>query len=118
MTLNELYTGSKGKVNFDRDVICRKCSGLGGKPGAVQTCRECRGQGMVMKVVQSGPGKWQTNKERTIWTIKPVNTTNILSLSQEPEPNKSDIRARQTSVDLLSATKIPFDSSKSQNIIS
>ena len=44
------------KVDFERDVICHKCRGLGGKPGAVQKCRECRGQGMVMKVVQHGPG--------------------------------------------------------------
>ncbi|KAI6656723.1 hypothetical protein LOD99_16027 [Oopsacas minuta] len=56
VTLAELYTGSMGKVNYDKDVICHKCRGAGGKPGAVQTCRECRGQGMVMKVVQSGPG--------------------------------------------------------------
>ena len=67
MTLDQLYTGATGTVNFDRDVICGKCRGAGGKPGAVQTCRECRGQGVVMKVVQQGPGMLRTQTDhRTI----------------------------------------------------
>lgn len=42
-TLADLYNGKSTKVAVNRDRICTKCNGLGGKAGAVSTCGKCKG---------------------------------------------------------------------------
>ena len=45
-TLEDLYNGKSSKLAVNRDRICSKCNGLGGKAGAVATCGACKGRGM------------------------------------------------------------------------
>lgn len=45
-TLKDLYLGKTTKIAVNRDRICTKCDGLGGKAGAVQTCNGCKGRGV------------------------------------------------------------------------
>jgi DnaJ family protein A protein 2 len=45
-TLEDLYNGKTAKVAVNRDRICSKCDGKGGKAGAVQACSGCKGRGM------------------------------------------------------------------------
>lgn len=54
--LEELYNGNVRKLKINRKVVCGKCEGRGGKEGAVKRCEPCRGQGVVIQVVQIGPG--------------------------------------------------------------
>lgn len=50
LTLEEIYSGKSTKIAVNRERICGKCDGLGGKEGAVQKCNGCKGRGMVMKM--------------------------------------------------------------------
>jgi len=45
-TLEDLYNGKTSKVVVNRDRMCTKCEGRGGKSGSVQTCKGCNGKGM------------------------------------------------------------------------
>lgn len=56
VTLKELYNGSKRKVAIQRNIICEKCEGKGGKHGAVRKCTVCDGQGQRVAIQQIGPG--------------------------------------------------------------
>ncbi|KAH9830970.1 uncharacterized protein C8Q71DRAFT_799187 [Rhodofomes roseus] len=55
VTLEDLYKGKTSKLSLTRNVICAKCSGKGGKEGAVQTCTTCHGQGVRVTLRQMGP---------------------------------------------------------------
>lgn len=55
VTLEDLYKGKTTKLALTRNVICSKCSGRGGKEGAVRTCNTCNGRGIRMIVRQMGP---------------------------------------------------------------
>ncbi|KZT66872.1 hypothetical protein DAEQUDRAFT_729832 [Daedalea quercina L-15889] len=55
VTLEDLYKGKTSKLSLTRNVICAKCSGKGGKEGAVQTCTACHGQGVRVTLRQMGP---------------------------------------------------------------
>ncbi|KAH8117153.1 hypothetical protein DFH11DRAFT_1573396 [Phellopilus nigrolimitatus] len=55
VTLEDLYKGKTTKLALTRNVICSKCSGRGGKEGAVRTCSPCNGRGVRMIVRQMGP---------------------------------------------------------------
>lgn len=57
VTLEELYKGTVRKLALQKNVICDKCDGRGGKKGAVEQCPVCRGTGMQVQVQQLGPGK-------------------------------------------------------------
>jgi DnaJ-class molecular chaperone with C-terminal Zn finger domain len=57
ITLEEVFSGCKKTVTFERDVICSSCKGKGGKD--IQTCHECHGKGMKMTMRQLGPGMIQ-----------------------------------------------------------
>lgn len=59
VTLEELYNGTTRKLALQKNVICSKCEGYGGKKGSVQKCTPCRGQGMIIKIHQLAPGMVQ-----------------------------------------------------------
>ncbi|CAF4815737.1 unnamed protein product [Pieris macdunnoughi] len=59
VTLEELYRGAVRKLALQKNVICEKCEGRGGKKGAVLTCTTCRGTGMQVQIQQLGPGMIQ-----------------------------------------------------------
>lgn len=59
VTLEDLYNGKSASVEVERQIICVKCDGLGGKQGAMQSCRTCRGSGVKVTMRQIGPGMVQ-----------------------------------------------------------
>jgi DnaJ family protein A protein 2 len=54
ITLEEAYTGKLHKLPHTRNKVCGGCEGKGGKDA--KKCTTCKGQGLVEKVVQLGPG--------------------------------------------------------------
>lgn len=59
VTLEELYNGSTRKLGLQKNVICEKCDGYGGKKGALEKCSTCKGRGVQVQVQQIGPGMIQ-----------------------------------------------------------
>lgn len=59
VSLEELYKGTVRKLALQKNVICEKCEGRGGKVGAVEQCQTCRGTGMQIQIQQLGPGMIQ-----------------------------------------------------------
>ncbi|XP_043470874.1 dnaJ homolog subfamily A member 1 [Leptopilina heterotoma] len=59
VSLEELYKGTVRKLALQKNVICDKCEGVGGKKGAVEQCTNCGGSGMTVQVEQLGPGMIQ-----------------------------------------------------------
>lgn len=59
VTLEELYNGAVRKLSLQKNVICSKCEGRGGKKGAVERCPNCRGTGMQLRIQQLAPGMVQ-----------------------------------------------------------
>jgi len=65
VTLENLYNGCCKKLSLQKKVLCSKCDGSGVQPefadrrDVIQTCATCRGQGMVIKTRQIGPGMMQ-----------------------------------------------------------
>ncbi|XP_070686414.1 dnaJ homolog subfamily A member 4 [Pempheris klunzingeri] len=59
VTLEEMYKGSTRKLALQKNVICEKCEGYGGKKGALEKCSNCKGKGVQIKVQQIGPGMIQ-----------------------------------------------------------
>ena len=57
-TLADIYNGKSTKVAVNRDRICSKCNGLGGKAGAVASCGTCKGRGMRTAMQMLGPGMY------------------------------------------------------------
>lgn len=55
VSLEDIYRGKVSKLALQKSIICPKCSGLGGKEGAVKTCAGCNGQGMKTMMRQMGP---------------------------------------------------------------
>ncbi|KAG0230057.1 Type I HSP40 co-chaperone [Actinomortierella wolfii] len=55
VTLEDLYKGKTTKLALQKNVICDKCDGRGGKEGAVKTCQTCNGQGIRLMLRQIGP---------------------------------------------------------------
>jgi len=58
ITIEELFTGCKKKVKFQRNVRCPNCHGAGGTNKHV--CPHCNGTGMVTETRQSPFGFMQT----------------------------------------------------------
>lgn len=56
VSLEELYKGTVRKLALQKNVICDKCEGRGGKVGAVEQCGTCRGTGMQVQIQPLGPG--------------------------------------------------------------
>lgn len=59
ITLEELYNGTVRKLALQKNVVCDKCEGRGGKKGAVEKCSNCRGTGMQVRIQQLAPGMVQ-----------------------------------------------------------
>jgi DnaJ homolog subfamily A member 2 len=60
VTLEDMYTGKTKKIAVTRDRLCSSCDGRGTKPGAEKNaCRECRGQGVQIRMQQLFPGMVQ-----------------------------------------------------------
>ncbi|XP_061772916.1 dnaJ homolog subfamily A member 4 [Nerophis ophidion] len=59
VSLEDMYNGSTRKLALQKNVICEKCEGYGGKKGALQKCSNCKGRGVQIKVQQIGPGMIQ-----------------------------------------------------------
>ncbi|KAM3870291.1 dnaJ homolog subfamily A member 1 [Diretmus argenteus] len=59
VTLEEIYNGNTRKLAVQKNVICEKCDGYGGKKGALEKCSSCKGRGVQVKVQQIGPGMIQ-----------------------------------------------------------
>lgn len=59
VSLEDMYNGTTKRLSLQKNVICSKCEGRGGKAGATQTCHNCRGTGMYVRIQQIGPGMVQ-----------------------------------------------------------
>ncbi|XP_017886584.1 dnaJ homolog subfamily A member 1 [Ceratina calcarata] len=59
VSLEELYKGTVRKLALQKNVICDKCDGIGGKKGSVEQCSSCHGSGMQVQIQQLGPGMLQ-----------------------------------------------------------
>nr|XP_039274580.1 dnaJ homolog subfamily A member 1-like [Styela clava] len=59
VSLEDMYNGATRRLSLQKNVICSKCEGRGGKEGATQTCTTCRGTGMQIRIQQIGPGMVQ-----------------------------------------------------------
>lgn len=57
-----MYNGKSTKIAVNRERICSKCDGRGGKEGAVQKCGECKGRGHVVRMTQLGPGMYSQSQ--------------------------------------------------------
>lgn len=56
VTLDEINSGKMAHVETNRKIICGDCSGKGGSK--VEKCGPCKGKGVVVKMVQLGPGMY------------------------------------------------------------
>ncbi|KAM9375864.1 dnaJ homolog subfamily A member 4 isoform 1-T2 [Pholidichthys leucotaenia] len=59
VSLEDMYNGSTRKLGLQKNVICEKCEGYGGKKGALEKCSACKGKGVQVRVQQLGPGMIQ-----------------------------------------------------------
>ena len=59
VTLEDLYNGATRKLALQKNVICDKYEGRGGKKGAVECCPNYQGTGMQIRIHQIGPGMVQ-----------------------------------------------------------
>ncbi len=57
MTLEESYNGTLKKYKHSRTRLCNDCAGKGGE--GVTKCKDCKGQGQVVQMLQMGPGMYQ-----------------------------------------------------------
>lgn len=55
VSLEELYKGKTSKLALQKQVLCSKCDGKGGKEGAVKSCSSCNGRGIKIQMRQIGP---------------------------------------------------------------
>lgn len=58
VTLEELYKGSSRKLAFQKNVICAKCDGRGGKKGIKVECQSCNGSGVKVNIQRIGLGNY------------------------------------------------------------
>jgi len=61
LTLEEILTGVEKKINVNKYVPCKTCSGTGAKDGkSYTTCRTCGGRGQVNRITNTFLGQMQT----------------------------------------------------------
>lgn len=63
VSLEEIYNGAVRKLALQKNVICDKCEGRGGKKGAVENCGNCQGRGVEVKIQQIMPGFVQKSEQ-------------------------------------------------------
>lgn len=57
VSLEDMYTGTTRKLEFNQKVVCSPCGGRGTTDRSVNTtCSTCNGSGVEVKIVQFGPG--------------------------------------------------------------
>ena len=56
VTLDKLYSGGTVPLPHERARKCEKCEGKGGIN--VTQCSDCKGEGVIMKMAQVGPGMY------------------------------------------------------------
>jgi DnaJ family protein A protein 2 len=54
VTLEDIYTGKMISIDHKKTILCDDCHGKGGE--GVETCKDCKGRGSVMKTAMIGPG--------------------------------------------------------------
>lgn len=54
VTLEDLYNGKMIQLDHKKTILCEECHGKGGE--GVETCKDCKGRGSVMKTAMIGPG--------------------------------------------------------------
>lgn len=59
VSLEDLHNGAVRKLALQKNIICPKCEGYGGKKGAVEKCTNCKGTGVQIRIHQLGPGMVQ-----------------------------------------------------------
>jgi len=59
VSLDDMYNGTSRKLALQKNVVCDKCEGRGGKQGAVQKCTTCKGSGTQVIINQFGVGMYQ-----------------------------------------------------------
>ena len=65
VTLEQLYNGISRKMKLTREIICKKCNGVGAEnKDHVQSCERCHGRKVEIKRVQIAPGFVQTMQSR------------------------------------------------------
>jgi molecular chaperone DnaJ len=63
LTLEEIANGVEKKINVNKYVPCKTCSGTGAKDGqSYSTCRTCGGRGQVSRVTNTFLGQMQTTQ--------------------------------------------------------
>ena len=59
-SLEDLFTNKMMEIEYTRNVVCKKCDGLGVEDKKwISICPNCNGSGMCVRVVQFGPGMIQ-----------------------------------------------------------
>lgn len=54
--LEDLYNGAVKEISLQKNVVCNKCHGTGGKLGNTKQCPSCQGRGVTMQDVDTGMG--------------------------------------------------------------
>ncbi|KAG8315507.1 DnaJ (Hsp40), sub A, member 4 [Homalodisca vitripennis] len=62
VSLEDLYKGAVRKLALEKNIICEKCEGRGGKKGAVEKCMTCQGSGIYVQIQQASLGMIQQVK--------------------------------------------------------
>ena len=71
--LYDFYMCNTVSFNLLKNVICSDCNGSGGKyPSSVVKCEICNGTGMIMRVVQMGPGMISQTQSHVTYVIERV----------------------------------------------
>ncbi len=60
ITLKDLYFGCTKNVSYDRKIKCQQCDGKGTTKNIDMTCKTCKGQGKVVKIIKNGFMMFQT----------------------------------------------------------
>ncbi|XP_046900447.1 dnaJ homolog subfamily A member 1 isoform X1 [Hypomesus transpacificus] len=59
VSLEDLYNGATRKLAVQKNTICERCEGRGGRKGAMEICMSCRGSGVQVSLHKLGPGMVQ-----------------------------------------------------------
>ncbi|XP_051993987.1 dnaJ homolog subfamily A member 1-like [Xyrauchen texanus] len=59
VSLEDLYNGATRKLAVQKNIICEKCEGRGGRKGLIEVCSLCRGVGVQVRLHHLAPGMVQ-----------------------------------------------------------